>query len=284
MDTPRRRRRSAPAMSGQSLPEYALTIFLIVLLSHGVIGLIGRTMMQNFVKVDQALGGAMDEPVEPPSEPEDDPWEEPTVQPPPVNTPASPPATATSGPPAATATRTATAGPPTATATRTNTPTNTVSPTRTNTPTNTPSPTRTSTPTVIPSPTATLPPTATPVPTCTVPNLTGKKINTARGHWEHAGFTGSISHTSGSSGADLTYQSLGAGAIILCTSSIEVSSAPMCTVPMLTGLWYWDASSEWDDAGFTTNINFTGSSWRTKTQSIPAGTRIFCSSSITVGT
>lgn len=284
MHSPRRRRFLVRALAGQSLPEYALTIFLIVLLSHGVIGLLGRTMMQNFVKVDQALGRTMDEPADPPSEPEDDPWEEPTVQPPPVNTPASPPATATSGPPAATATRTATAGPPTATTTRTNTPTNTVSPTRTNTPTNTPSPTRTSTPTITPSPTRTSTPTATPVPICTVPTLTGKKINSARDTWDHAGFTGSIAHISGSSGANLTYQSLTPGAKIPCTSSIEVSSEPMCTVPTLTGLWYWDASSEWDDAGFTTNINFTGSSWRTKTQSIPAGTRIFCSSSITVGT
>ena len=50
-----------------------------MLLSHGVVGLIGRTMVQRLTKVDQALAGGLGEPQDPgaPEDPWEDPWEEP---------------------------------------------------------------------------------------------------------------------------------------------------------------------------------------------------------------
>jgi beta-lactam-binding protein with PASTA domain len=243
---PRKKRRGKLFSAAQSLPEYALALALIVVLSNAVLGVFGRSMVQQLTNVDNRLNSSSD--LAPTLD-----IDEPPVAP--TSTFAVP--TNTAVPP----TSTRTPVPPTAT--------------RTSTPTNTPVP-----------PTATSTPTLTPVPLCTVPTLTGVSYNTGKARWDSAGFTGSMTRASGSSSDTMTYQSSAAGTKIPCTSSVTVSRDAMCTVPTLTGMSYTNSKSTWQSAGFNgNNITRDGNGNNNSTmswQSISPGQVILCSSSITV--
>lgn len=103
------------------------------------------------------------------------------------------------------------------------TPTPTPTPTATPTPTPTPSPTPAPTaPGATPTPTPTPVPTPTPTPYCPVPNY----FNTyfadpdALDTWTSAGFTGTLTDTTG--GKKIKSQTITAGSSVLCTSSMTV--------------------------------------------------------------
>jgi hypothetical protein len=245
---PRKKRRGKLFSAAQSLPEYALALVLIVVISNAVLGVFGRSMVQQLTNVDNRLSSTSD--LAPTLDIDEPPAQAPT------STFVVP--TNTQAPPANTATRTSTPVPPTAT--------------------------RTSTP--VP-PTATSTPTATPIPMCTVPDLSGWSYSWAQTIWSWRGFSGSANlQGGGGSNPNINWQSLTAGTSVPCTSSITVAIGPICTVPTLTGMSYTNSKSTWQSAGFNgNNITRDGNGNNNSTmswQSISPGQVILCSSSITV--
>ena len=197
-----------------------------------------------------------------------------------ATTPAT--ATATSATPSVTATSatpsvTATSATPSATATSA-----------------TPSVTATS---ATPSVTATsATPSATPVtPTatlttgqCRVPNLIGLTQADALTAWTDAGFTGTFDDSGLNSTDIVASQTLPANSVETCNTAQIVVDAPLangqCRVPNLIGKSRTAANTLWTGANFTGNFNRNnmGRSSIVEYQSLVAGSRVACSSSITV--
>jgi hypothetical protein len=117
---------------------------------------------------------------------------------------------------------------PTATSTATPTPTATLISTATTTTTATATATATATTTAIVMATATGTATATATPTtvsgCTVPNFIGHTKNVAISLWMAAGFVGTLTIVGPGANFTINFQSLSAGSIVVCSTSMSVSN------------------------------------------------------------
>ena len=317
---PSRYRRDLHTSYGQSVVEYAVFIGLVVIISVGVLGGIGTSTSDVFVDINSGLSQATIDPLATARPTTVRPTSRPATMVPatattvstaliggviiPTTNPSAGAGTtvptaipgATTVVPVSTATAPviASATVPVATTVTLATATLATTPATATATSATPSVTATS---ATPSATATsATPSATPVtPTatlttgqCRVPNLIGLTQADALTAWTDAGFTGTFDDSGLNSTDIVASQTLPANSVETCNTAQIVVDAPLangqCRVPNLIGKSRTAANTLWTGANFTGNFNRNnmGRSSIVEYQSLVAGSRVACSSSITV--
>ena len=299
---PSRYRRDLHTSYGQSVVEYAVFIGLVVIISVGVLGGIGTSTSDVFVDINSGLSQATIDPLA-------------TARPTTVRPTSRPatmvPATATTvstaliggviipttNPSAGAGTTVPTAIPGATTVVPVSTATAPVIASATvpvATTVTLATATLATTPATATATSAT--PSATPVtPTatlttgqCRVPNLIGLTQADALTAWTDAGFTGTFDDSGLNSTDIVASQTLPANSVETCNTAQIVVDAPLangqCRVPNLIGKSRTAANTLWTGANFTGNFNRNnmGRSSIVEYQSLVAGSRVACSSSITV--